>query len=280
MKKVCITHPGSAHRDEFISCCLLLAAGIIHKILRREPTVAELDDPNILVVDVGGQHCPEKGNYDHHQLPRDADPTCSLTLIMPLLGVSLKAARGIWNWFEFSEWLDSKGPYQTATHLGMEPDALLAMVSPIETTILRWFEEHEEVVHGDLCYQLMERIGREKLEYLMLVSERLEFLGSHATFNQNADESFWLDARCVPKDQNPVLGIEMFLQMEQKDCPITVTNDDRGDGFAIFRRNDDHRVDLSKLEGWADIVFAHRGGFIAKTRKDADVAEMISASFV
>ena len=49
------THPGSAHKDEFLACCLLVAVHGV-PIVRREPIQADLDDPSVIVVDVGGEH--------------------------------------------------------------------------------------------------------------------------------------------------------------------------------------------------------------------------------
>jgi uncharacterized UPF0160 family protein len=81
-----LTHPGSAHKDEFLACCVLLATAPC-PILRREPTEADLADPAIAVVDVGHRHEPALNNFDHHQLPADAAPTCALSLVLQHLGL-------------------------------------------------------------------------------------------------------------------------------------------------------------------------------------------------
>jgi 2,4-dienoyl-CoA reductase-like NADH-dependent reductase (Old Yellow Enzyme family) len=47
-----LTHPGGAHKDEFLACCLLLAENEV-PIVRREPTPEDLADPATAVVDVG-----------------------------------------------------------------------------------------------------------------------------------------------------------------------------------------------------------------------------------
>ncbi len=48
-----ITHPGGAHKDDFLACCLL-AYQCRAPISRREPEPADLDDPHTAVIDVGG----------------------------------------------------------------------------------------------------------------------------------------------------------------------------------------------------------------------------------
>ena len=50
-----ITHPGGAHKDDFLACCLLLAKHP-SPIERRNPEQAELENTAIAVVDIGHQH--------------------------------------------------------------------------------------------------------------------------------------------------------------------------------------------------------------------------------
>ena len=73
-----VTHPGGAHKDDFLACCLLAH---LHgsPIQRREPTSEDLANPSICVVDVGGEHDAQLNNFDHHQFPRDAPPPVSYT---------------------------------------------------------------------------------------------------------------------------------------------------------------------------------------------------------
>ena len=281
-----ITHPGQAHRDEFMACCLLIAAYKCDRIERRDATEEDLNDPKVLVLDQGGRHEPELLNFDHHQFDRDADPACSITLILPYLVIEPGQARQIWGWLEFSELLDSKGPFATAEKLGSNPDALFAGVSPIETTVLRWFAE---MAYIDLPEQgenslfgLMFRIGREKLDYLNDVVERLDYLRENAKVVE-VQSLLFLDARCVERTNQPALGLEMFAE-ELADIPAgrviagTITQDDRGDGLSLFRRNDHPGVDFSRLEGRDGVVFAHKGGFIAKLEAGTAVVPMLEGA--
>ena len=63
--KTIVTHPGGAHKDDFLACSLLVARHGV-PIFRRDPSEEELADPTIAVVDVGHFHEPEKNNFDHH----------------------------------------------------------------------------------------------------------------------------------------------------------------------------------------------------------------------
>ncbi|MCF7761691.1 MAG: MYG1 family protein, partial [Cephaloticoccus sp.] len=53
-----LTHPGSAHKDEFLACCVLLAS-FPTPVVGREPPPADLADPATAVVDVGQRHEPD-----------------------------------------------------------------------------------------------------------------------------------------------------------------------------------------------------------------------------
>lgn len=277
---IVVTHPGPAHRDEFISCCLLIGDGQCRRIERRQETTEDLVDPRWIVLDQGGRHEPELNNFDHHQFDRDADPACSITLILPLFGISPKRARDIWTWFEFSELLDSKGPFETAKRLGSTPDALFAGISPVEETVLRWFSEQEVILPHSPLWELMARIGAEKLDYIESVVDRIHFHGESASVVEVNGLTF-LDATWVDRKDQPTLGLEMFCQEQDQDrdgtaIAGTITQDDRGDGLALFRRNDHPRVDFSSLEGEDGVIFAHKGGFIAKLAAGVDPLPLLA----
>ena len=111
-----VTHPGQAHRDEFLACCLILAAKNTEiSIERREPTEEEMLDHMVYVVDIGGRHQPGANNFDHHQRGREEEPICSITLIMEdLLGWDMELAREVFPWLGFSELLDGRGTFETS----------------------------------------------------------------------------------------------------------------------------------------------------------------------
>lgn len=65
-KKI-VTHPGLFHADDVCAIAWLRVCGVTAPVERRNPGVEDLNDPEILVVDVGGEHDPARGNFDHHQ---------------------------------------------------------------------------------------------------------------------------------------------------------------------------------------------------------------------
>jgi len=62
-----IVHPGIFHADDVFAA---VAASIIAPkaaIIRKDPTPDELDNPNIIVLDIGFRYDPSKNCFDHHQ---------------------------------------------------------------------------------------------------------------------------------------------------------------------------------------------------------------------
>ena len=132
-----ITHPGSAHKDDFMSVSILLATLGSAEIYRREATPEDLADPKTYVVDVGMVYDPEKHNFDHHQ-----DPTfpCAFHLVMRYLGYH-DAAMAVFGWYSHMSMMDVRGPYRTAKHLGVDTSILFASSSPIDGYILSCFSK-------------------------------------------------------------------------------------------------------------------------------------------
>ena len=94
-----VTHPGGAHKDDLLGCCVLIAKYGC-PIVRRDPTEEELTDATVAIVDVGGSHDSALNNFDHHQFPREHPPTCSLSLVLEGFGLYEDALK-------FCDWLES-----------------------------------------------------------------------------------------------------------------------------------------------------------------------------
>lgn len=270
-----LTHPGGAHKDEFLACCVLLGLYAV-SIERREPTDADLDDASVCVVDVGHQHEAEAGNFDHHQLPRDHPPTCSLSLVLKHLGL-YEDARLFCEWLEPAEWFDSRGPMSTADWLGVNRDIIDKLNSPIDITLLRRFSLAARLDPGEPLWEVMRMIGEDFLAYVKSLRERLDFIGKRAEFwtvdlaGRPAQILFL--PRTEPLPEEPSLGLERFLESRGLAAEVVgmVYPDRRGGGYGLSRLNDNPRLDFTRIAQESDVHFAHARGFVAKTSAtDAD----------
>jgi len=270
-----ITHPGQSHRDEFLACCLLIAEhGNIH-IARRDPTEDELTCDQTYVIDVGGQYSQDLLNFDHHHFPRESPPNCALSMVMRHLGI-YSSSTAIFPWLTPTEILDCKGPIALANWAGTDRDSLMGLMSPVESQMLQVFSRYESIDPSDCIHIMMGYIGTGILTYLNAVGTRLELLEQSLSFR--VGELLCIDTRhIVSGKDDPALGLEIFCKTRLTDEPaVTVTSDDRGNGFTLFRRNDNPKIDFSRIKDEPDVVFAHTNGFIAKVKPGGNAAILIA----
>ena len=264
-----LTHPGSAHKDEFLACCVLLALHPV-PIVRREPSAADLNDPKIAVVDVGHEHDPGRNNFDHHQLPKDHAPTCSLSLVLQHLGIYADA-RQFCEWLEPAEWFDCRGPISTAKFLGVDRNALPKLNSPIDITLLRRFALADRIEPTAPLWAIMRMIGEDLLDYVRTLRTRLDFIAQHAqvwelVLGGEPAQILFLP-RTDPLPDEPSMGLERFIEAQNLAGKIvgTVAPDRRSTGYGLSRFQDNPRLDFTRIADAPGVHFAHARGFVAKT---------------
>ena len=260
-----LTHPGGAHKDEFLACCVLAA---VHgcEIVRREPEQADLDDVSIAVVDVGGEHEPSRSNFDHHQFPRDHEPICALSLVLMDIGI-YDDAKKFCDWLETAERFDVTGPISTAKWLGVERDALARLISPIDITLLRRFAKSSSLKEGDPLYEAMRWVGEDLLEFVNSVRERLEFVAANAQVWEVGDLKVLFMPRTEPMPEEASAGLGRYIESIglKDEVAGMVYPDRRGSGYGLSRFNDSPLFDFTRIEAEDDVHFAHARGFVAKT---------------
>lgn len=259
-----VTHPGGAHKDDFLACSLLVSTYGVD-LRRKEPSESEVADPQVIVVDVGGEHAPERMNFDHHQFAVDREPTCALSLVLAHLGLYEDACLYC-DWLETSEWLDTRGAVRTAAWLGVERDLLAKLNSPVDITLLRRFARSEIHQKGEPIYEVMRMIGEDMVSFLKGMRERIAEI-------EVKSEVWWLNDQCrvlyMPRDSDalsePSSGMARYIDQKELGCVAMVYADRRGSGYALTRYNDDLRLDFNRVVEEPDVTFAHKAGFVAKT---------------
>lgn len=264
-----LTHPGGAHKDEFIACCLLLATRPV-PVERREPAAADLADPATLVVDVGHRHEPALNNFDHHQLPRDHAPTCSISLILQHLGLYADA-RDFCDWLEPAEWFDCRGPNETARWLGIERDILPKLHSPLDGALLRRFSQASRLQPGEPLWEIMRLVGEDILVYLRDLRARLDFIARHARRWPLGDDPAGPEILFLPRTEplpdDPSAGVDRYIAGQGLAGRVvaTICPDRRSTGYALSRFRDHPGLNFTRIAAEPDVHFAHAGGFVAKT---------------
>jgi hypothetical protein len=264
-----LTHPGSSHKDEFLACSLLIA---VHEapIVRREPTPQDLLNPRMAVVDVGGEHQPEMGNFDHHQFPREHPPTCSLSLVLMDMGL-YEDARQYCDWLEVTEWFDTRGPQETAAWLGVERELLAKLNSTVDLTLLRRFAGMSEIRAGEPMWEVMRWIGTDLIGYLKSLREKLNEIARSSEIWEIGEGKTFFRVLFLPRSANisedASAGLARYASTLPEDQKVVgmVYPDRRGAGFALSRFNDYLGLDFTQIESEPDVHFAHSRGFVAKT---------------
>lgn len=270
MVSLLLTHPGGAHKDDLLAICLLIAKTGA-PVVRRDPTPADLADPTVAVVDIGGVHDAAFLNFDHHHFPREHAPTCALSLVLDHYGL-YQHALSLCEWLEPAEWFDSRGPNKTAAWLGVPRRAISQLNSPIDITLLRRFAASSELAAGDTLYEFMRFVGQDLLDYLEGARERIAFVACHAerwTIN-TGDET--IHALFLPRTDPPVEGpstaVANYIRLEGLAGSVSamVYPDTRGEGYGIGRYEDHPQLDFALVGDDPDVHFAHKSGFMCKTR--------------
>lgn len=258
MSTLIITHPGSAHFDEFFAISLILATfpDESFRIERREPSRRELDDPEVWVVDIGESMDPGLKNFDHHQ---SLDLRASFVLVSDYLG--LTETLETLPWFDFKDKIDRFGPMKTGTELGTK--RLRITYSPFE----EWYLDVFASKPSD-SIALMRSFGISMIKKAKGMASRF---------------AFWAKCKSVIIKNHRVLightddtyGSQEYNDTLSDPAAVLVTHDSRGKGWKMCRFDQASCVDFSRLEGREEIKFAHKTGFVAKTHARLDLEEVL-----
>lgn len=273
-----VTHAGKAHLDELMACAIAIAHDRMFggdsdfEIERRDPTESELEDSKILVLDVGGRYEPEKGNFDHHQLPRGSRDS-AMTLLAADLWIPdgefvggyvpgdpefpvdsvAEFLSAVFPWFRRRAELDACGPFATAKAAGTDWATVASFLGPFEDMVLADFERDPVAVAAKLA----DMVVRKWEAYSRVVGA------------VRCDRPRWGDGdfeiadftAADPKDAEEVSGA-----LTAKVRGVAVFHDNRGDGLTLLRLHDDPRVDFTRVGDDPEVAFCHANGFVVKTK--------------
>jgi len=269
MIKTIITHPGGAHKDDFLACSVLLSNHSV-SIFRRDPTEQELEDPEVAVVDIGHQHAPDLNNFDHHQLPRDHEPTCALSLVLQKFEI-YEDTKEFCSWLETTEWFDCRGPHDTAEWLGVDREAMAKLNSPLDVTMFQAFAKQKEHHPGEPVWEVMKMMGTDLVQYVTGLRGRINQVAKIEEFWDLGQGEDMIKVAFVPRTEPEVEEASGGLAWRIKELGLEeevvamVYPDSRGGGYGMRRYDDNLALDFSQLSEQPDVHFTHNRGFIAKT---------------
>jgi hypothetical protein len=255
-----ITHPGSAHFDEVTAVSLILAvnADTEFRIERREPTPAELDNPDVWVLDIGNRHEPEKRNFDHHQ---SLDCQATFVLVADYLG--LTETLSIQPWWHFKDEVDRFGAVASSVKYQAGDD--LVNRNPVETWLVDSFAAGQNPPAE--VRAMLKSFGLHLIEEARTLKNQINFW--------NTCLRLVIAGRpAIIGETRESAGLEEFRRQADNKPDIVISLDRRDDGWRLFRY-EGTPVDFSRLAGLPEISFAHKSGFMARTKERLGMAELI-----
>ncbi len=253
-----ITHPGSAHFDEITAIGLILAmnADTVFRIERREPAQADLDNPDVWVIDIGDRYEPEKRNFDHHQ---DIDCPTSFVLVAKYLG--LLETMSVMPWWNFKDSVDRLGPGKSSIiyHAGDD----LVNRSPVENWLKARFAADPEA-----SLPLLKTFGAHIIENARMLKTQIDFWKTSSRLVISGVPAMigetWESA-----------GLEEFRRLDENPPDIVISLDRRDKGWRLFRF-EGAPVDYSLISDRPEIAFAHKSGFMAATKERLSIDNLIA----
>ena len=267
-----VTHPGGAHRDDFIAVAVILGMFGNIPVSRGNPTLNHLADPRCWVVDIGGEHSPTMGNFDHHQLPRESGACCALTLVLRHLGLE-DQARKAWKWMGFTETMDSKGPHVAAALVGAPWSGLQQALSPIEHFMLNQFGAIKGEVTGPVLGYLA-ALGASLVNELKDLEVRRQLLSKEMVVLKVKGLKVLVAPESVRG--SATLGLSEFQEEFHPDAAISVIPSDRDKGLALYRIKDHCQVDFRLVKDDPAVLFAHANGFCGGTKEVIGEEDLIA----
>jgi hypothetical protein len=253
-----ITHPGGAHFDEMTAIGLILAvhARTAFRIERRQPGAAEFDNPDVWLVDIGDRHEPEKHNFDHHQ---SLDCPAAFVLVAEYLG--LAETLSVMPWWNFKDEVDRFGAVKSSEKYHAGDD--LVNRNPVENWLTARFSSGTEA-----CLPLLKDFGK----YLVREARTLK---SQIDFWKTASRVVIAGVPAAIGETRESAGLEEFRRLDKNPPGIVISLDRRDEGWRLFRF-DGAPVDFSLISDRPEIAFAHKSGFMAKTKERLAVDDLIA----
>ncbi len=271
MPEIIIVHPGGVHLDEIIAAGLICRERGDLPVERREPTNAELADPEVWVVDVGRRHEPDLRNFDHHQFGEDAKPESAMSLVARYLGLHDLLSRR--PWYRAQVTVDVQGPSALAKEQGIGDRIPPTLTSPIDVGIRHLWAEGGAGRVDPAIVNMASRIA----SAIVAEAEALEALSDCQQLSVvrrigNAPILFH------DTEVSNAVSNQIKADWEEETGDViaaSVSHDTREPfGWALYRFDDDPRIDFSKLHGDPRFGFVSEVGFIAKTRERVGLDEV------
>jgi hypothetical protein len=210
----------------------------------------------VWLADVGDRHEPEKRNFDHHQ---DTDCPAAFVLVAEYLGLS--ETMSVMPWWRFKDSVDRFGPVRSSIEFHAGDD--LVNRNPVETWLTDAFASAP-----DACLPMLKAFGASIIGNARMLKRQIDFW-------KTAPRLVIAGVPAVIGETTESAGLEEFRRLEKDPPDIVISVDRRSKGWRLFRY-DRTPVDFSRISDCPEIAFAHKSGFLAKTRERLSKDDLIA----
>jgi hypothetical protein len=150
---------------------------------------------------------------------------------------------------------------------------LFSSVTTLDTVVLHG-GQWGDVEDWHPLMNTLHQVGRQ------LLADVQAYVGAYARIRElvRVVEVDGLDCFVGTETMSPIMSaaLSRFRDLEHTQVAVSVMKSDRpGESWVLYRYDDHPRVDFSRLSG-PQVVFAHKGGFIAKLAVGVSEAEAVA----
>lgn len=278
MKKLNLyTHNGLAHRDDFLSACVLLASYDVDTLYRKPSQEYNVKDKlnfDDIWFDVGNTVEYTQKVFDHHQVKQPLDkPECAFSLVLQYItGLSYDELKSNYTQFDFIVRQDNFGPtaaYKQCFNAEVSISTFVETMSPLEIYALEEFSKCSELKASDDLAKLMKKVGEHILAKIYSVRDFKRALPS--SVKSFSDNKIIAVDTALTRDHSIVL--DKYINKKFKGAMIKVSRSTQNPKqWSAIRVND--KVDFNKMLN-ASTAFIHKTGFFAVWKESISLDEVI-----
>jgi hypothetical protein len=164
-------------------------------------------------------------------------------------------------WWNFKDEVDRFGPVQSSIKYHAGDD--LVNRNPIESWLTARFASEPEA-----CNTLLKSFGVQLIEEARTSKNQIDFWKS-------SNRLVIAGVPAMIGETRESAGLEEFRRLDKNPPDIVISLDRNGNGWRLFRY-DGTPVNFSLISDRPEIAFAHKNGFMAKTKERLSIDDLIS----
>lgn len=293
-----ITHRGTAHLDDFLSCCLCLHFINTIKEIKRvssDSVIAEQKPDNEIWVDVGKEYSKKKYIFDHHQIDytgyNGKEEVCSFNLLaMYFFNLSYSELSKYIPQFRYIALNDNLGPAKAMEEIVRSRNENNIFVKEInypnielrsllDSTLLSIFALKDTYTADDSLFIIMKKIGGALSSRINLILSFKQTLQKENLITYYFSQSIVYIDRELPSSL--FFALYEYLDTLNVKPKFIVSKSSQDPTCRVATRTKYCDIDLNKMNSIDyinkdNIKFIHKSGFMAVWHSNTNKKDIIN----